>query len=149
MADKIEVPRPLSEPASMRTAASASSQAVIGPSIVIKGDLIGKEDVLVQGRVEGSIELHRHSLTVGDQGVVKANVQARDITVEGAMEGDLRGEELITVKKTGDFRGSATAPRVSLEDGCKFKGSIDMDVDLKPAAVAAAPTPAPAPKRKD
>lgn len=113
------------------------SQAMIGPSIVIKGDLIGQEDILVQGRVEGKIELHSHSLTVGTDGVVKANVAARTITVEGKMEGDVQGEELITIKKTGDFRGSALAPRVSLEDGAKFKGSIDMDVGG--SAPAAAP----------
>lgn len=144
MAEQSEFSRPMSDPLNVK--ATTPSQAIIGPSLVIKGDLIGQENVLVQGRVEGSINLTNHSLTVGDEGVVKADVQAKNITVEGKVQGDLRGEEIITIRQTGDFRGTVIAPRVSLEDGCKFKGSVDMDVTS--SARAEEPAATPSPKRK-
>jgi len=101
--------------------------AVIGASIRIKGELFGDEDLIIQGHVEGSIELKKNNLTVGAQGSFKANCRARIITVEGKVEGDLYGDERIVIKQSGDVRGNIVAPRVSLEDGAKFKGSIDME----------------------
>jgi cytoskeletal protein CcmA (bactofilin family) len=101
--------------------------AMIGASIRIKGELSGEEDLVIQGHVEGTIEVKKNNLTVGAQGSVKANVRARIIAVEGKVEGDLNGEERIVIKQSGDVRGNIVAPRVSLEDGAKFKGSIDME----------------------
>lgn len=109
------------------TAPTSAPQAVIGSSIIIKGDLIGQEDILVEGRVEGTIELNGHSLTVGEQGVVNADIEGKNITVKGKMKGDLRSENLISINKTGHFEGNVSAPRVVLEDGARFKGKIDMD----------------------
>ena len=131
-------------PGTFPPATPAKSTAMIGPSIVIKGDLYGEEDILVQGRVEGTIDVNNNKLTVGKQGVVRANIEAKSITVEGEVEGDLSGDELVVVKSTGDFKGNITAPRINLEDGCKFKGSIDMDTKasapapLDEASIAAA-----------
>lgn len=101
--------------------------AMIGASIRIKGELSGEEDLVIQGHVEGTIEVKKNNLTVGAQGSVKANVRAKIISVEGKVEGDLLGEERIVIKQSGDVRGNIIAPRVSLEDGAKFKGSIDME----------------------
>jgi cytoskeletal protein CcmA (bactofilin family) len=81
---------------------------------------------LIQGCVEGTIDVKKNILTVGAQGSVKANVRAKIIAVEGRVGGDLVGEERIVIKQSGDVRGNIVAPRVSLEDGAKFKGSIDM-----------------------
>lgn len=103
-------------------------RAIIGPSIVIKGDLSGDEDVLVQGKLEGTIQLKKHNLTVGKEGSVKANVRAQVINIDGEVEGDLIGDERIIIHQSGNVRGNLVAPRVILEDGAKFKGSIDMDV---------------------
>ena len=103
--------------------------ATIGPSIRINGDLTGDEDVTVQGRVEGTVNLREHVLIVGKDGQLNATVNARVINVEGKVEGDLQGEEQVIVQRSGNVRGNITAPRVTLEDGCKFKGSIDMDVE--------------------
>lgn len=102
--------------------------ATIGPSITIRGDLAGEEDLIIQGRVEGTISLHEHNVTVGKEGRIKASVHAKGVTVEGAVQGDLYSQEQVIVRSSGNVHGNITAPRVSLEDGCKFKGAIDMDV---------------------
>lgn len=100
--------------------------ATIGPTICVKGDLSGEEDLLIQGRVEGTINL-KQNLIVGQQGEINANIYARTITVEGTVKGDMYGEERVIIKDTGNVQGNVTAPRVSLEEGAIFKGSIDMD----------------------
>ena len=102
-------------------------KAVVGPSIKIKGELTGEEDLMIQGRVEGRIELKKNNVTVGKKGSVQADIYGKIISVEGEVEGDLFGEEKIIVRKSGTVRGNMTAPRVNLEDGAKFKGAIDME----------------------
>ena len=103
------------------------ARAVIGASLHFKGDLSGNEDLEVHGRFEGTIKLKQNNLTVGKQGSVQANVRAKIINVEGTIEGDLTGDERVLVRESGNVRGNIIAPRVSLEDGAKFKGSIDME----------------------
>lgn len=103
--------------------------AVIGPKIMFKGELTGEEDLLIQGRVEGSIDLKGNHLTIGSQGVIKANVVAKTITVEGSVEGDIVAAEHIAIKSASRVKGNLKAERVTLEDGAKFRGSIDMDMD--------------------
>ena len=100
--------------------------ATIGSSILVKGDLSGDEHLLIQGRVEGQITLDGNDLTVGSRGRVKADIHAKVISVEGEVRGNLFGEEKILIRKTGNVKGNLVAPRVSLEDGATFKGSIDM-----------------------
>lgn len=107
--------------------------ATIGPSIQISGDVTGNEDVRIEGRVEGTINLSDNVLTIGKEGQINATVTARAIFVEGKVEGDLKSVEQIVVQSSGNVRGNIVAPRVTLEDGCKFKGSIDMD-DSEPGA---------------
>lgn len=106
---------------------STSATAVIGPKITFKGEIIGEEDLLVQGKVEGSIDLKGNHLIIGQQGVVKANLMAKTITIEGTVEGDLIGQERIEIKSSSNVKGNLIAARVTLEDGAKFRGSIDMD----------------------
>ena len=101
--------------------------ATIGPSIYIKGDLTGEEDLVIQGRVEGTINLKQNNLTIGQEGDINANIYALTVTVEGTLKGDIYGEEKVVIKKSGNVNGNVTAPRVSLEDGARFKGSMDMD----------------------
>lgn len=109
--------------------AKAAPTAVIGPKIMFKGELTGEEDLLIQGKVEGSIDLKGNHLTIGSQGVIKANVAARTITVEGSVEGDIVAAEHIAIKSASRVKGNLKAERVTLEDGAKFRGSIDMDMD--------------------
>ncbi len=99
---------------------------MIGPTICIEGNLSGQEDLIIEGRVEGKIELRQHNVTVGKKGKVKADIYGKTITIEGEVDGNLYGEEQLILRQTSMVRGNITAPRVSLEDGSNFKGSIDM-----------------------
>ena len=103
----------------------------IGPSIHIKGDIRGNEDLVVHGHVEGTVDLGEGLLIVTREGRIDARVNARVINIEGQAEGDLRASEQLIVRKTGKVRGKLTAPRVGLDFGCKFSGSIDSDVNEK------------------
>jgi cytoskeletal protein CcmA (bactofilin family) len=108
----------------------AREAAVIGPSIQINGDLSGEEDLIIQGRVTGTIQLREKNLTVGAQGRVDANVLAHGVIVEGEVNGDLYGSERVSIRRTGNVQGNIVSPKVSLEEGCSFKGSIDMDREM-------------------
>ena len=83
--------------------------------------------MIIQGQVEGRIDLKQNNVTVGKSGRIKADIHGRMITIEGEVEGNLFGEEQILLRQSGTVRGNIVAPRVSLEDGSKFKGSIDME----------------------
>ena len=101
--------------------------ALIGAGISINGDITGNENLLIEGRVEGKINLPGHRVEVGAAGKVKADIQAKYIRVEGELSGDIDGKEKVVIAKSGNVRGNITAPRVMLEDGAVFKGSIDID----------------------
>jgi cytoskeletal protein CcmA (bactofilin family) len=125
---------------------------MIGPSIRIKGEVSGDEDLLIQGRVEGSITLKTHEVSVGESGQVFADILAKTIRVDGKVQGDITAMENVVISKLGNVRGNITAPRVLLEDGAVFKGSIDMDPgdSVAKAAPQAArePTAFPTPEQK-
>ncbi|VUD59515.1 hypothetical protein TDB9533_02697 [Thalassocella blandensis] len=105
----------------------SSPTAIIGPKIRFKGELVGEEDLLIQGHVEGTIDLKGNNVIVGKQGVIKANVLAKTISIEGTVEGDVFGEERIAILSSSNVKGNLVADRVTLEDGAKFRGSIDME----------------------
>jgi len=100
---------------------------MIGPSIKIKGEVTGEEDLLIQGKVEGTITLKNQEVSVGESGEVLADINARVVKIEGEVIGDIAGREKVVIAKSGNVRGNIVAPRVTLEDGAIFKGSIDMD----------------------
>ncbi len=100
---------------------------MIGPSIHIKGTVSGDEDLLIQGKVEGTIDLGDHEVAVGQSGKVTADIKAKTVKIEGEVAGDVTGSEKVVIAKSGRVRGNIVAPRVTLEDGAIFKGSIDMD----------------------
>jgi cytoskeletal protein CcmA (bactofilin family) len=115
---------------------SAKGQALIGSSIKIEGSLSGGEDLLVEGQIDGKIELDQHNVTIGRNGRIKADIHGRSIVVMGDVKGNLYGSEQIILQKSSKVRGNLFAARVSLEDGSDFKGSIDMtskkEVESKP-----------------
>ncbi len=117
---------------------SSTLSTTIGPSINIKGELSGGEDLIIQGSVEGTIKLLDNSVSVGEHGQIQADVFARNITVQGELSGDLHGTEKVTVTSSGRIKGNIIAPRVVLEDGASFKGSIDME--NKPVTSTISPT---------
>ena len=130
-------------------AAESTARAVIGASLDLQGELSGDEDLLIEGRVQGRIQLAQHAVTIGAKGRVSAGVHARLISIEGEVDGNLVAEEMIVLKKSARVRGDLVAPRVVIEDGARFKGTIDMEPAAKPAQGAgprplAASTPPPA-----
>jgi cytoskeletal protein CcmA (bactofilin family) len=100
--------------------------ATIGRSIRIKGEVTGDEDLLIQGSIEGSVVLKKHSITVGPDGEVKASIDGRLVTVEGTVEGNITGDEQVILRGSASVRGDIFAPRVVLEDGARFRGGVDM-----------------------
>jgi cytoskeletal protein CcmA (bactofilin family) len=100
--------------------------SVLGPTLVFKGELSAEEDLMLKGRVEGSIQ-HTASLRIGKEGSVLGNVQAKFIAVEGSVEGDLHASASVTVKESANIKGNIYAPTVSLLEGARFNGAIDMD----------------------
>lgn len=103
------------------------SVATLGESIIIKGDVTGNENLLVEGSIEGKVDLGNHELTIGQAGKVSADVKAKVVNIAGEVKGDIVGLEKVVISRAGNVQGNITAPRVTLEDGAKFKGSIDMD----------------------
>lgn len=102
-------------------------EATIGISVKIIGDISGKEDLIINGTVEGTIDFRENNVVIGTKGYVSANVVAKNICVEGEVKGELRGGEQITIMPSGRVMGDIRAPRVILSDGCQFKGSVDME----------------------
>jgi cytoskeletal protein CcmA (bactofilin family) len=119
---------PAAAPQASATAAAAEASrkiSVLGKTLVFKGELSADEDIILQGRVEGSIH-HTQSVTVGIDGVVIGDTHARSIVVEGTVEGDLRGVVSVLIAATAKVRGNISAPRVGIMEGANFNGSVDM-----------------------
>lgn len=128
------------------TSAATADQATIGKSLVIKGEVTGSESLYIDGRVEGSINLAGNRVTVGRNGVVAANINAREIVVLGKVRGNLTASDRVDIRSDGSLTGDVVAARISIEDGAFFKGGIDIrKAGQKPngeEAKAAASTPA-------
>ncbi len=112
--------------------------ATIGPSIVIHGDVSGEEDLIVDGTVEGTVNFKDNNLVVSANGQVKANISARIIRIDGEVKGELHGSEQVVISPSGKVHGDIRAPRVVLEDGCTFRGSVEMETEKSPAVDRAA-----------
>lgn len=100
--------------------------ATVGRKIKIRGEVTGEEDLLIEGLLEGSVDLRSHSVTVGSEGSVKANIRGRIVIIEGKVQGDLAAEEQIVLLSSASVEGDLAAPRVVLEDGAYFRGGVDM-----------------------
>ncbi|GEM_PF-1044740 len=107
--------------------ASVREAAIIGPSIHINGDLRGEEDLLVEGTVNGTVQMQDNTLTIGSNGHISATVYANSVYVDGKLDGDLYGSERVAIRKTGSVTGTIVSPRISLDDGGYFKGTMEMD----------------------
>src|SRR3954470_13386686 len=114
--------------------------AHIGKSVLIKGELSGSEDLYLDGEVEGNIFLKEHSLTVGPNGRVRANIQAKDVVVHGKVDGNVQGTDRVELKRSAVLSGDISTARIVIEDGAFFKGAIDIRKEGKaePAQKAAA-----------
>jgi cytoskeletal protein CcmA (bactofilin family) len=101
--------------------------SVIGPTLKFKGELSANEDLVIEGQIEGTIAHQEKNLTIGRQGRVNADIHASVVDILGEVEGDVRGDELVKLHKTAVVRGNLYAPRLVMEDGANFSGSIHMD----------------------
>lgn len=119
----------------------SGQRATLGPSIFVKGDLSGDEDLLIHGRIEGEISLRKNNVTVGKGGRVKADIHGQTIHVEGQVKGNLYGEQEIVIRASGEVEGNIVSPRVTLENGSKFRGNIDMEPKPAPATKSAPERP--------
>ena len=108
------------------TTTTTSDQATIGKSLVIKGEVTGSESLYIDGRVEGSINLSGNRVTIGRNGVVAANISAREIVVLGKVRGNLTASDRVDIRSDGSLTGDVVAVRISIEDGAFFKGGIDI-----------------------
>ena len=105
---------------------NSQEQATIGKSLVIKGEVSGSEALYIDGRVEGSINLPGNRVTVGRNGVVLANIEAREIVILGNVQGTITASDRFEIRSEGSLTGDIVAQRISLEEGAYFKGSIDI-----------------------
>ena len=107
----------------------------IGKSVVIKGELSGSEDLTIEGRVEGQIELREHVLTIGPHGKIQAQVFAKSVIVMGHVTGNITASDKINIRENGSVEGDLNAPTIAISEGAQFRGSIDMKRQ-QPAAQA-------------
>jgi cytoskeletal protein CcmA (bactofilin family) len=135
-------PQPAAPAPSNSTSRASGGRAMIGAKVKITGDIVSAEDLLIEGEVNGTVTLADHELVVGNAGRVHADVEAKIVRIDGEVQGDIVGRERVVISASGNVQGNVTAPRVVLEDGGRFKGSIDMGASdgvaaAKPRAAAA------------
>ncbi len=117
---------PAVAPRPVAATTTTADQATIGKSLVIKGEVTGSESLYIDGRVEGSISLAGNRVTIGRNGVVAANINAREIVVLGKVRGNLTASDRVDIRSDGSLTGDVVAARISIEDGAYFKGGIDI-----------------------
>lgn len=135
------VPKPAAQP--------ARNAALIGSAIKIDGTISGEENLTIEGAVKGAVNLPGHEVLVGKSGQVAANINAATVSIEGTVKGDIVGGKRVVLTPDGRVEGNISSPRINLQEGAKFKGSIDMHPETQAAPAAAkrppaAPTPGPA-----
>ncbi|SRR5258706_7971125 len=114
------VPTTVQPPADERRAV-----AWVGKSVIFKGELISSEDMIIDGRVEGTIEVHDHSLTIGPAAQILADIDAKSVTIRGTVTGTITAATLVEIRETGSIEGDIIAPHVSVAEGAVVRGRID------------------------
>src|SRR6202142_3441677 len=140
-ASQIKENAPMStNPAPSHHAPDSRGPAVIGKSVMIKGQIFSREDLTIDGEIDGSVELHEHRLTVGPNGKLQAGVKAREVVVLGTIHGNVEASDKIDIRKDAKLVGDIKTARIVIEDGAYFKGSIDIarPEAAKPPAAAQA-----------
>ena len=99
--------------------------AWVGKSVVFTGHLTSLEDMTIDGRVEGTIEVRDHDLTIGPDADIQANISARTVTVMGSVTGTITASSHVDIRETAAVRGDIVAPRLAIADGAAFEGRVD------------------------
>ena len=142
-ADNDDKPDKASPPRIAQTQPTRSKNVyVIGPTLVFKGELSADEDLIIEGRIEGTIAHHKMNLTVGKQGRVKADIDATSVIIEGQLVGDIRSDGVVSLAEGADVEGDIFCARIVMEDGARFKGRIDMGEPPKVSVVPKKPVQA-------
>jgi len=121
-----------------------AGNAVLGKSVTVKGQILSREDLTIDGEVEGTIEMQEHRLTIGHNGQVRASVKAREVIVLGTLHGNVETGDRIDIRKEAKLVGDIRTARIVIEDGAYFKGNVDIvraDVPKSTAPAASAPRP--------
>jgi cytoskeletal protein CcmA (bactofilin family) len=105
--------------------------ARLGPSLFLKGDLSGDEDVVIEGQYKGKIDLANHNILVRAGARVQGNIKVKNITINGTVEGNINASGKIFISKEGQMKGDLKAPKISIMEGAKFKGGVKIDKDLE------------------
>jgi cytoskeletal protein CcmA (bactofilin family) len=100
--------------------------AVLGKSVIVKGQIVSREDLTIDGEVEGTVELQEHRLTVGPNGKVAATIKAREVVVIGSVNGNVEASDKLDIRKDAKLVGDVKTARIVIEDGAYFKGNIDI-----------------------
>jgi cytoskeletal protein CcmA (bactofilin family) len=108
--------------------------SVIGPTLKFKGELSANEDLIIEGEIEGTIAHQDKNLTVGREGRVKANIDAKTVEIYGQVQGDIRGEDSVKLAKSAEVKGNIHCARIIMEDGAHFTGNIEMTRKPKSAS---------------
>jgi cytoskeletal protein CcmA (bactofilin family) len=108
--------------------------ATLGKNVSVKGQIFSREDLTIDGEVEGTVECHEHRLTIGPNGRVHAGLKAREIVIHGSIQGNVEAMEKIDIKKEAKLVGDIKTSRIMIEDGAYFKGSIDITKTVPPQA---------------
>ena len=129
--------------------APRTGNAVLGKSVVVKGQILSREDLTIDGEVEGTVEMQEHRLTIGPNGKVRASVKAREVIVLGTLHGNVETGDRIDIRKEAKLVGDIRTARIVIEDGAYFKGNVDIvraEVPKAAAATSAPPVAAPKPQ---
>lgn len=110
--------------------------AALGKSVSVKGQIVGREDLTIDGEIEGSIEMKEHRLTVGPSGKVKAGINAREVIILGTVHGKIDSTDKIEIRSNATLVGDIRTSRVVIEDGAYFKGAVDITRGAAPPAPA-------------
>jgi cytoskeletal protein CcmA (bactofilin family) len=119
-------PSTLNPVAPLKTVTSPIEQATIGRSLVIKGDVTGSESLYIDGRIEGTISFKEHRVTVGRNGVVSANIAAREVVIMGKVTGNIECSDRVDIRSEGSLNGDIVSRRISVEDGALLRGSVQL-----------------------
>ena len=110
----------------------SATPGLIGKAIRIKGELHGEEDLVIEGKVEGTIALKKNHLIVERSAVITAHVEVQNVTIKGSMNGNTNASNKVEITADAKVVGDIKAPRITMEEGAKFRGMVDMDVKLPP-----------------
>jgi len=119
-------PSTLNPAAPVKTVTSPIEQATIGRTLVIKGEVSGSESLYIDGRIEGTLSFKDHRVTVGRNGVVQANIAAREVVIMGKVTGNVECSDRVDIRSEGTLTGDVVSARISVEDGAMLRGSVQL-----------------------